>query len=412
VFVSNNGNLEGSVTAFAVSPTGTVSVINRVVTGSRASSSLPCPGCNAYEISMTPNGKYLATGHPAGDGIPDGITILSVGPTGAITQVLQHAMTIGTDGPLDLHWIDNEYLACMRSGPSPDQIAVYQFNPVGPTLTFLSFVSPGNNSLGYITVHPNGNYVYGNDSSARVVRAWSVGPGGSLTLIDTEPTGAPFPLELAISADGKRMYAAGGISDTGDKVIGLDIATDGTLSPIAGTPFISPGNSPSNVFSNGFNTIAAAGHGSDATVQTFLMDGTTGALTSSGSSFDVGLQGTLGDVRFLGDQLFVTDNSTATDGIQGLYSFTVSGDGSLVMNGAIVPTGGIAARSIAAWAPCDLNCDGMTDLLDADALVLAMLDPAEYAATYPNCYIERGDLNNDGILDGRDAVEAADIIVP
>jgi 6-phosphogluconolactonase (cycloisomerase 2 family) len=412
VFVSNNGNLEGSVTAFAVSPTGTLSVINRIVTGSRAAIGDYCPGCNAYEISMTPNGKYLATGHPSGDTFQDGITIFSIAPNGAITQVLQHVMTLGTDGPLDLHWIDNQYLACMRTGPSPDQIAVYEFNPAGPTLTFLSFASPGNNSLGYITVHPNGGYVYGNDSSTKVVRAWSVGAGGSLTLIDSETTGAPFPLEITISPDGKRMYSAGGISATGHEVIGLDIATDGTLTAMSGTPYVSPGTSPSNVFVNGSTTVAAAGHGTDATVRTFTIDGTTGALTSTGNMFDVGLQGTVGDVRFLGNQLFVTDNSTAIDGIQGLYSFTVSGDGSMTMNGSILPTGGIAARSIAVWAPCDLNCDGLTDLLDADALVLALLDPAGYAAAYPNCYIFRADLNSDGTLDGRDAVEAADIIVP
>ncbi len=44
----------------------------------------------------------------------------------------------------------------------------------------------------------------------------------------------------------------------------------------------------------------------------------------------------------------------------------------------------------------DLNCDGVTDFGDINAFVLALLDEAEYAITYPDCDRIRGDCNGNG----------------
>src|SRR5689334_23358229 len=99
IFVSNNGNLEGSATAFRVNPNGTLTFVNKVVTGTRLSTSDPCAGCNAYEVSLSPSGQYLATSHPAGD--LDGITIFSVAADATITQLFQLPLPSGQGGPLD-----------------------------------------------------------------------------------------------------------------------------------------------------------------------------------------------------------------------------------------------------------------------------------------------------------------------
>ncbi|MCG3125361.1 MAG: hypothetical protein CHACPFDD_00179 [Phycisphaerae bacterium] len=50
----------------------------------------------------------------------------------------------------------------------------------------------------------------------------------------------------------------------------------------------------------------------------------------------------------------------------------------------------------------DLNCDGSTNGFDVDAFVLALTDPAAYAAAYPNCDIRSGDVNADGTVNGFD----------
>jgi len=50
----------------------------------------------------------------------------------------------------------------------------------------------------------------------------------------------------------------------------------------------------------------------------------------------------------------------------------------------------------------DLNCDGVRSLADVAAFILAVTDPTAYAATYPGCDIGRADVNGDGTADGRD----------
>ncbi len=63
IFVANEGNLEGSVTSFLVETDGTLAFVDRVITGSRTSTSQPCAGCNTFAIDITPSGRFLATSH-------------------------------------------------------------------------------------------------------------------------------------------------------------------------------------------------------------------------------------------------------------------------------------------------------------------------------------------------------------
>jgi dienelactone hydrolase len=50
----------------------------------------------------------------------------------------------------------------------------------------------------------------------------------------------------------------------------------------------------------------------------------------------------------------------------------------------------------------DLNCDGVIDGFDVDPFVLAIADPAGYAAAYPDCDRQLADVNADGAVDGFD----------
>ena len=51
------------------------------------------------------------------------------------------------------------------------------------------------------------------------------------------------------------------------------------------------------------------------------------------------------------------------------------------------------------WPPGDLNCDGNVDFGDINPFVLALTNPAGYAAAFPNCNILNGDINGDGLVD-------------
>lgn len=50
----------------------------------------------------------------------------------------------------------------------------------------------------------------------------------------------------------------------------------------------------------------------------------------------------------------------------------------------------------------DLNCDCAVNNFDIDAFVLAILDPADYAAAYPACPIINADTNNDDLVNNFD----------
>ncbi|MEW6198473.1 MAG: choice-of-anchor J domain-containing protein [Planctomycetota bacterium] len=50
------------------------------------------------------------------------------------------------------------------------------------------------------------------------------------------------------------------------------------------------------------------------------------------------------------------------------------------------------------FAKGDLNCDGNVDFGDINPFVLALTNPAGYAAAFPNCNIMLGDINDDGLV--------------
>jgi hypothetical protein len=50
----------------------------------------------------------------------------------------------------------------------------------------------------------------------------------------------------------------------------------------------------------------------------------------------------------------------------------------------------------------DLNCDGSVSLNDINAFVLALSNPAGYAAMYPGCDRMLADINADGVVDFKD----------
>lgn len=60
----------------------------------------------------------------------------------------------------------------------------------------------------------------------------------------------------------------------------------------------------------------------------------------------------------------------------------------------------------------DLNCDDVVDLLDVAPFVQALVDPAGYAAAYPNCDILRGDTSGDGVVNGNDIEPFVDLLMP
>ncbi len=66
------------------------------------------------------------------------------------------------------------------------------------------------------------------------------------------------------------------------------------------------------------------------------------------------------------------------------------------------PSGGLLA---------DMNCDGLVDAGDVAPLVLALLNPGQYATQFPNCDINNGDTNGDGVVDPNDVPSFAQCLM-
>lgn len=75
----------------------------------------------------------------------------------------------------------------------------------------------------------------------------------------------------------------------------------------------------------------------------------------------------------------------------------------IVDNGDPLSTNRVAAFVLnGSLIPGDLNCDGVVNNFDIDAFVLALTDPAAYAAQNPACTRDAADTNNDGAVDNFD----------
>ncbi len=70
-----------------------------------------------------------------------------------------------------------------------------------------------------------------------------------------------------------------------------------------------------------------------------------------------------------------------------------------------------AFLTLCAPTPGDVNCDGVVDNGDIDAFVLLLIDPAAYAAAYPECDPRAGDVNGDGSVDNGDIDDFVDLLI-
>ncbi|TWT41118.1 hypothetical protein RAS1_38110 [Phycisphaerae bacterium RAS1] len=81
-------------------------------------------------------------------------------------------------------------------------------------------------------------------------------------------------------------------------------------------------------------------------------------------------------------------------------AYTVTQGGIIFGTGS--PSQGCGGSVLVPTAPPtgngDMNCDGRTDILDINAFLLAISNPAAYAALYPDCNILNGDMNGDGVV--------------
>ncbi len=377
VFVGNNGNLLGAVTSLQPDATGALVQVDYLIIDERPSGTGSLPGTNVEGIALSPSGRYLATGHATALD-PEQLTIIEVDADGTLEIVDTFLVP---NAPLGMAWVDDEHIVVGESNLGASYARVYRYTPGG---------SPMAGSLVEVDATPEGSFItnieadhdqrriFVQDSAfgggTANVTAYEVDADGQLSETGSVFTAPNFALDMWLAPNGEWLYAGGGISGTGRDVLGFRVGAFGSLEVMPGSPFISPGDSPAYITVSPDNRFVYAGHGRDATVQGFSTDSETGALRVLGVSFDVGGQGTLGTVGTLalpaGNFLFVTDNSTSSDGMSGIYSFRIEDDGDITQIGDIVMTPGSQPDNFVVWQPggdtcrADLDGDGQLTIFD------------------------------------------------
>lgn len=382
IFVTNN--VGDTVTSLVINSDGSLNFVDTFVTGE-----------SPQAISLSPNGRFLAVGHGTISSTTEELRIFEVNSDATLTPRLT---TLVPDSPLDALWLSDTILAVPETDFSASTIRTYAFDDGANSLTQVDIAATGGFATS-LTKSADGQQLFTNDSFGSIT-SLSVDAAGQMSIVETQSTGGLFAVDIDLTPDGNFLYGSGGISNGGNSILAYSVDAAGMLELVNGSPFTSPGESPKVTDVTPDNTILVAGHGTDATIWSFLRDRTSGALTATNHMFDVGSQGTLGDLTIMGDLMFVTDESTAGDGIAGVYSFRINADGSFTQLGPIVDTQGTRPEYIAAWpgtlVPCDFDDDSDCDLDDLNALLAEGPIDAGVPATGAN---QQFDLDGDGQID-------------
>src|SRR5688500_4109445 len=273
VFVTNN--VGDSVTSFTVNPDGSLTRVAAFPSGD-----------GPQTVSLSPDGRFLAVANGTISTTFEELRIFEVNPDATLTQRLA---TVVPDSPLDVQWTGNAHLAVTQTGVA--NVRMFEYNAAANTFNQTDIEPTGtfNSRLHYA---PARNTLYANNTGAGAgIRAFNVAPGGQLNLVDNEPVS--FVVDMAATHNGNFMYGAGGISGDGNRIYAYTVAPDGSLTAHPAGSFTSPGESPKDIAFSGDDRVLIAGHGTDATVQTFLLNSATGDPTHSGFMIDVSSQGNL-----------------------------------------------------------------------------------------------------------------------
>jgi 6-phosphogluconolactonase (cycloisomerase 2 family) len=352
VFVVNN--VSDEITTFTMNDDGTMNFIGTYPTSD-----------GPMTAAVTSDGRYLAVTHGTSNEQVEVLQVFQVNNDASLTMVLD---TLVPNSPMAAVWLNDEILAVTQTD-FPSMVHTYRFDPDGPDLTLVDTEETGSFNTA-LAIHPALDVLYAQDSGYNTVYWFDYDANGNLASGGSLDTANYYPLKLCITKAGDLLYAPCGISGDGHRVLGFDVDDVGALKALDGSPFYSPGQSPAYPAASEDGAFLFVGHGTDATVRSFTING-DGSINATGYMFDVGMQGTVGDVEVFGDYLLVTDESTAGDGVAGLYSFLIHDNGSFTLVHDIYDTDGVRPEAITAWRPsCPADFDGDGDVDTADLLFL------------------------------------------
>lgn len=299
--ISNyQGARSGSVSAYSVSRSdGKLVLLNTVSS----------EGAGPAHLSVHPSGKWGLVANYFG-GTVAVLPIVANGSLGAATDVKRHEGALGPvhaasgpPGSFAISGHDHPHAHMIQSDPSGkfvlatdlalDKIYIWQFDAqngkLSPSAQASVSLPPGDGPR-HFAFHPNARWMYSlqEEASTMVVYDWDGGAGKltekqSLSTLPHGFAGTDFTSEVAVSSDGKFVYAANRLHNT---IAWFSVSRSGTLT-LTGEEWTRGDYPRSFSFDPSGNFLFACNQRSDA-VTTFRVNRKTGALTFTGQYTPVG----------------------------------------------------------------------------------------------------------------------------
>ena len=279
----------------------------------------PTAGEYFWELSLTDSNLYIATvdqnsGHLGTPATSGGAACNSLGtiPSIAVTPSRQftfvidkcivsiHVYSMSGPGvvlgeiPESPYYFTNDLASIAMSpsgnflfalGTNPDAIYKVTFNGTTGELA-QSTTTTISGDVRELILDPQGKFAFVNDLTDGKVLAYSVESDGSLTPVPGSPFVVPaggLPVNLVITSDGSFLYVP--LIPSGIAAFAVNRST-GALSNIAGSPFATTNQPFSLAIGAGGKFIYSIGGSSNNAIEGFSIDGATGALTAvAGSPF-------------------------------------------------------------------------------------------------------------------------------
>lgn len=349
--VNSVSPIGATIAAFRISDSGDATLVENEPSGEWTQA-----------IALSPNGRFIASANGTSSTTTEELRIYRVEADASLTPLLQ---TSTPDSPLDMVWVTDDVLAVTRTQSGGSSILTYRWNEAANTLT-LADSKPSGYFNSAVTKHPTRPWIYTQDSGvfggSRMVQRWSVAADGVMTAGAGSASVDP-PLAPRISPDGRWMFSGTG-------AFGANTVAAWSLDPVngdpaelseAGSPFVSPGDTPYWTAVSTDSRYVFVGHTRDDTVRTFEIDQVTGAISPTGFSFNAGPRSSLGPFAVLDNFLIVLKDSN--DPI-GMWVFRIEQNGDLTQIGPLHSTGNRRPElDIAVWSPpaapaCRADVDG------------------------------------------------------
>ena len=283
-----------------------------------------------------PRFAYVANGDPecGGDCNPLDISAYTVNPTtGALTPIKGSPFpTVAFNGNVFFMDMDpaGHFLFVTTRGTNQVQVfSIDQTTGVLAEIPGSPFPSGGTDA--FEAEIASGKYLYVSNIQSSTITQFSIGSDGKLTSVGAPVGTSGQPHHLAISTNGKFLYAA--VYTEGYLIQGYAVnSSTGVLTEIPGSPFPA-GNCPEALETSLDAQFLIVPNSCANTVSVYKIDPTTGALSAvSGSPFDAGTTPVNFAEAHIGGQVYIGVNNAGSADVS-VYTLNTA-------TGALTPVSG------------------------------------------------------------------------